>query len=72
MFNISSKKENLALATHARKRKGRINIGNKNVGGESAPVEEQKKKDLSRIMRYNFHTFGHYAYLCTQNKRKRK
>ena len=72
MFNISSKKENLALATHARKGKGRINIGNKTTGGESTPVEEQKKKDLSRIMQYNFHTFGHYDYLGTQNKRKRK
>ena len=33
---------------------------------------KQKKKDLSKIRCYNCQKFGHLAYQCTQEKRKRK
>ena len=62
--------ENQALVVHARK--GRRNPNKKNIGGRSAPVQEQKKKDLSKIKCYNCHTFGHYASQCIENKRKGK
>jgi hypothetical protein len=35
-------------------------------------VEEQKKKDLSKIKCFNCHSFGHYASQCPQKKRKGK
>jgi len=50
-----------ALATHARKGKGQRNFGKKNTGGGSAPVEEHKKKNLSKIKCFNCNAFGHYA-----------
>lgn len=61
-----------ALAVHARKGKGKRNLGKKNTGRRSSPAHEHKKKDLSRIKCWNCSTFGHYASHCPERKRKGK
>ena len=66
------KEENQALAAHARKGQGRRNFGKKNTGEVSAPFQEQKKKDLSKVKCFNCHIFGHYYFQCPQKKRKEK
>jgi hypothetical protein len=60
-----------ALVANARKGKGKQNFGKRNTGGGSTQVQEQKKKDFSRIKCFNCATFGHYDSQCPQNKRKR-
>jgi hypothetical protein len=59
--------ENLALASHARKGKGKTK---KNTSGE-ATSQDGKKKDMSKVKCFACHKFGHYAGQCP-NKKKGK
>jgi hypothetical protein len=62
--------ETQALVAHARKGKGKRNLGMKNTGRRSTPAHEHKKKDLSKIKCWNCSTFGHYASNCLEKNRK--
>jgi len=43
------------------KGKGRRNSNKKDTGRTLAPIQDQKKKDPSKIKCFKCHTFGHYA-----------
>lgn len=64
--------ENQALATHARKAKGRRFPYKKDKGRRHAPVHERKKRDLSQFRCYNCQKLCHFADKCPEKKKKGK
>jgi hypothetical protein len=65
--------ESHALASHARKGKGRGRGSDKPFkGGKSRPTPEHKKKDLSKIQCFKCEKFGHYARHCPLWKNRKQ
>jgi hypothetical protein len=57
-------KENLALASQAKKGKGKV----KNTGGDSSS-QASTGKDLSKVKCFHCHKKGHYASQCPERKK---
>ena len=57
--------ENLALASQARKGKGKVRM---NTGGDSSS-QVGTRKDLSKVKCFHCHKKGHYASQCLKRKK---
>ena len=60
-------------ASHPRKGRGIMKFEkNKNIGEGYSLLQDQRKKDISKLRGFNCWKFGHYVYQCSQNKIKER